>query len=118
MTQTTALALLTVAALLLANVPWWFAARVHRNLPTEQQLRWSKTALFLLTMLFAYGLFLAAAWMFEGLLGQRKPQGWAFYAVTGCMFVTFAFPSFVYGFLLKRQPVQTPTFCPVQTPKR
>jgi hypothetical protein len=33
--------------------------------------------------------------------GQIAPQGWEFYAITGTLFVTFAFPGFVYRYLLK-----------------
>jgi hypothetical protein len=35
--------------------------------------------------------------------GQVAPQGWEFYAVTGTMFVTLAFPGFVYRYLMHRQ---------------
>jgi hypothetical protein len=35
--------------------------------------------------------------------GQIAPQGWEFYAVTGTMFVTLAFPGFVYRYLMHRQ---------------
>ena len=34
-------------------------------------------------------------------LGQIAPQGWEFYAITGTLFVTFAFPGFVYRYLFK-----------------
>jgi hypothetical protein len=34
--------------------------------------------------------------------GQIAPQGWEFYAVTGTLFVTLAFPGFVFRYLLKR----------------
>jgi hypothetical protein len=34
--------------------------------------------------------------------GQIAPQGWEFYAVTGTMFVTLAFPGFVYRYLMHR----------------
>ncbi len=33
--------------------------------------------------------------------GQIAPQGWEFYAITGTLFLTFAFPGFVYRYLLK-----------------
>jgi hypothetical protein len=35
--------------------------------------------------------------------GQIYPQGWEFYAITAAMFLTFAFPGFVYRYLLKRR---------------
>ena len=34
--------------------------------------------------------------------GQIAPQGWEFYAITGTLFLTLAFPGFVYRYLLKR----------------
>jgi len=34
--------------------------------------------------------------------GQIYPQGWQFYAVTGALFLTFAFPGFVYRYLVLR----------------
>ena len=34
--------------------------------------------------------------------GQVAPQGWEFYAITGCLFLTFAFPGFVYRYLGRR----------------
>ena len=33
--------------------------------------------------------------------GQIAPQGWEFYAVTGALFLTFAFPGFVWRYLYK-----------------
>ena len=35
--------------------------------------------------------------------GQIAPQGWEFYAVTGALFLTFAFPVFVYRYLFRRR---------------
>ena len=35
--------------------------------------------------------------------GQIAPQGWEFYAVTATMFLTLAFPGFVYRYLLHRR---------------
>jgi hypothetical protein len=35
--------------------------------------------------------------------GQIYPQGWEFYAVTAAMFLTFAFPGFVYRYLARRR---------------
>ncbi len=34
--------------------------------------------------------------------GQIAPQRWEFYAITATLFVTFAFPGFIYRYLLKR----------------
>jgi hypothetical protein len=38
---------------------------------------------------------------FEHRAGQIAPQGWEFYAVTGALFLTFAFPGFVWRYLFK-----------------
>jgi len=34
--------------------------------------------------------------------GQIYPQGWEFYATTAALFLTLAFPGFVYRYLFKR----------------
>ncbi len=38
----------------------------------------------------------------EQYTGQIYPQGWEFYATTASLFLTFAFPGFVYRYLFKR----------------
>ncbi|HET8748067.1 MAG TPA: DUF2818 family protein [Ramlibacter sp.] len=35
--------------------------------------------------------------------GQIAPQGWEFYAITAALFLTFAFPGFVWRYLYKRK---------------
>jgi Protein of unknown function (DUF2818) len=35
--------------------------------------------------------------------GQIAPQGWEFYAVTGALFITFAFPGFTYRYLFRHR---------------
>ena len=35
--------------------------------------------------------------------GQIAPQGWEFYAITGTLFLTFAFPGFTYRYLFKHR---------------
>lgn len=37
----------------------------------------------------------------ENHAGQIASQGWEFYAITGTLFLTLAFPGFVYRYLLK-----------------
>lgn len=41
--------------------------------------------------------------LLEQRAGQIAPQGWEFYAVTGALFVTFAFPGFVWRYLWKHR---------------
>ena len=35
--------------------------------------------------------------------GQIAPQGWEFYAITGALFITFAFPGFTWRYLFKHR---------------
>ena len=39
---------------------------------------------------------------FEKAMGQNQAQGWEFYAITAALFLTLAFPGFVYRYLLRR----------------
>lgn len=55
----------------------------------------------LMELIVAYLLVGAVALSFEHALGQIAPQTWEFYAVTATMFITLAFPGFVYRYLLK-----------------
>ena len=41
--------------------------------------------------------------LLEQRLGRIAPQGWEFYAVTGALFITLAFPGFVWRYLLKHR---------------
>jgi Protein of unknown function (DUF2818) len=41
--------------------------------------------------------------LLEQRAGQIAPQGWEFYAITLALFMTFAFPGFVYRYLLMRR---------------
>jgi hypothetical protein len=55
----------------------------------------------LLELVFFYGVVGGVGLLLEQSLGQIAPQGWEFYAITGTLFVTLAFPGFVYRYLLK-----------------
>ncbi len=50
----------------------------------------------LLELLILCALTTALGFVLEGQIGQRHPQGWPFYAVVLCLFLTFAFPGFVW----------------------
>lgn len=58
-------------------------------------------AVRLLELLVFYFLTGGLAFLLEQRAGQIAPQGWEFYAITATLFVTFAFPGFVYRYLLK-----------------
>jgi hypothetical protein len=40
--------------------------------------------------------------LLEHRAGQIASQGWEFYAITGTLFLTLAFPGFVWRYLVKR----------------
>ena len=94
--QITALILL---ALLAANVPF-LNQRVLLLGPQRlsKPLVWRLAELVLLY--FVVG---GVGLVLENHAGQIAPQGWEFYAVTGTMFVTLAFPGFVYRYLMHRK---------------
>lgn len=87
------------------------AAVVGANLPFINQ-RWlgviprsaPKTlGIHLMELVFCYLLVGALGLSLERSAGQISPQGWEFYATTGALFLTLAFPGFVYRYLYKRR---------------
>ena len=89
------------------------AALVAANLPFINQ-RWAvfgpvvntaRKPMFarLLEMLVLYFLVGGLALLLERRVGQIAPQGWEFYAITGTLFLTLAFPGFVYRYLVHRR---------------
>ena len=87
-----------VLALVTANLPF-LSERLFlvRRLPESKALAWR-----LAELVVGYLLVGGIALSLEKSIGQNAPQGWEFYAVTGTLFVTLAFPGFVYRYLLKR----------------
>jgi Protein of unknown function (DUF2818) len=53
----------------------------------------------LLELLLLFGAVLGLGLALESRIGQRHPQGWEFYAAAVAMFITFAFPGFVWRYL-------------------
>lgn len=93
------ISLLLVLALVAANLPF-VTERLGLLGPRRQAkaLGWR-----LLELLVLYGLVGAVGLALEKHAGQIAPQGWEFYAVTFTMFVTLAFPGFVWRYLLRRR---------------
>lgn len=56
----------------------------------------------LLELLVLYAVVGGAGLMLEQRAGQIAPQGWEFYAITLALFITLAFPGFVWRYLYKR----------------
>lgn len=91
--------LVLFAALLAANLPFlnerWLAI-VPRKKPKTLGMRVAELVVCYL-LVGALGLAL------EQSAGQIYPQGWEFYATTGALFLTLAFPGFVYRYLYRRR---------------
>jgi hypothetical protein len=97
MGQTIPVWLVVLVSLLAANLPFMsgrFMAVYRLNLPKSLALR-------VLELVLWYFIAGAVALGLEYRGGQIAPQGWEFYAITGTLFVTFAFPGFVYRYLFK-----------------
>lgn len=99
MSQTGSVWLVVLLAFLTANLPFVntrvllvFALKSPKNLAVRiaELVVW-----YFLTGLL--GLLL------EQRLGQIAPQGWEFYAITGALFITFAFPGFTWRYLFKHR---------------
>ena len=101
MTQTAAIWLVILAAFAAANLPFlnerWLVVG-------PQASRSGKPfAMRLLELLLLYFIVGALALLIEKRAGQIAPQKWEFYAVTGSLFLTLAFPGFVYRYLVRRR---------------
>ncbi len=100
MLQATSVWLLLVVAFVAANLPF-LNQRLLGLLPlrrTRKPLAW-RLAELLLCYLLVGGLGLAL----ESRAGQVAPQGWEFYAITWALFMTLAFPGFVYCYLARHR---------------
>lgn len=100
MSQTGFIWIVIVAACVAANLPFLN----HRILAlgpvhAPRKALWMRL-IELLVFYFAVG---GLALVLEGRVGQVAPQGWEFYAVTAALFLTLAFPGFVYRYLLRRR---------------
>jgi hypothetical protein len=86
-------------ALLAANLPFlnnrWLAVLPG---PVAGKQLWQR----LLELLFWYFVVGGIGLALEQRAGQIYPQGWEFYAVTASMFLTLAFPGFVFRYLTRR----------------
>jgi heme/copper-type cytochrome/quinol oxidase subunit 4 len=82
-------------AFVAANLPF-LAFNTLRNRPTSLALR-------LIALLLAYFIVGGIGFAIESHLGKTTGQGWEFYAITFALFLTFAFPGFIYRYLLRHK---------------
>jgi len=95
MTQSASVWLVLVAAIVAANLPF-LNERLFVVGPRRQPKAFAWRLLELLT---TGALTLGLGFALETSIGQRAPQGWEFFAAAGCLFLTLAFPGFVWRYL-------------------
>ena len=87
-----------VLALLAANLPF-----LNDRLLAVVPLRFPKNlAIRLLELVALYFVVGGIGLLLEQRQGRIVPQGWEFYAITAALFLTLAFPGFVWRYLFKR----------------
>ena len=99
MAQSTSIWFVLFVALVAANMPFVaqrFLLFFPLKTPKTLGVRLLELVIFYLS---AGGLGL----LLENRAGQIAPQGWEFYAITGALFITLAFPGFIYRYLLKHR---------------
>ena len=97
MRLTTSVWLVVLFALVAANLPF-----ISNRVMAVYCLKATKPlALSLVELLVWYFVVGGVALSLEQRAGQIASQGWEFYAITGTLFLTFAFPGFVYRYLFK-----------------
>jgi hypothetical protein len=101
MDNTNSVWLIIALAAVLANVPFlnnrWLALLPKRDATSRKGLQWR-----LLELVVMYVVVGSIGMGLEYNLGQNASQSWEFYALTAFLFMTLAFPGFVYQYLWRR----------------
>lgn len=98
MTPSAAVTALIVLALVAANLPF-----LNDRLLAVVPLKFPKNlAIRLLELVALYLVVGGIGLLLEQRQGRIAPQGWEFYAITATLFLTLAFPGFVWRYLFKR----------------
>lgn len=99
MSQNLSVWLLILLAFVCANLPF-----VNQRLMTVVPLRApvKNLAWRVAELVVWYFIVICIGMAMERALGQNQAQGWEFYAVTAALFLTLAFPGFVYRYLVHR----------------
>ena len=100
MTSTGAIWLIILAALVAANLPF-----INQRLLSIGPILQPRKSLIvrLAEMVLLYFMVGGLGLLLEKRAGQIASQGWEFYAVTGTLFITLAFPGFVYRYLVRHR---------------
>jgi hypothetical protein len=97
--QTASIWLVLLLAFGAANLPF-LTDRLVGIVPLAQG---KNLAIRLGELVFMYLLVGGIGLLLEQRAGQIAPQKWEFYAITAALFLTFAFPGFVWRYLYKRK---------------
>lgn len=97
MSQASSVWLVVVLAVGAANVPFVSSRLLAVMTPSNP----NALAIRLLELVVLYVLVGGLGLLLERRAGQIALQSWEFYAITATLFLTFAFPGFVYRYLLK-----------------
>ncbi|MDP3702529.1 MAG: DUF2818 family protein [Hylemonella sp.] len=98
MTQSAAVWFVVLAAVVGANLPF-----INDRLLAVVPLKFDKNlGVRLLELVVFYFIVGGMALLLEQRAGRIAPQTWEFYAITATLFLTLAFPGFVYRYLYKR----------------
>jgi hypothetical protein len=89
----------TVLAVALAAANWPFLS--ERFLGVLRPASGKSLALRALELLLLYLLVGGLGLAIENHLGQIQPQRWEFYATTATLFLTLAFPGFIWRYLVR-----------------
>lgn len=99
MGQSTSVWLVIVLALAAANLPF-----ISQRLLAMVKLAAGKSlAIRLAELVVMYFVVGGIALLLEKRLGQIAAQNWEFYAITATLFITLAFPGFIWRYLLKHR---------------
>jgi hypothetical protein len=98
MQQSLAVWILIILALLGANIPF-VNQRLFALIPVKKIIGKKSIWIRLLELICCYFLLGGLGLWFESTIGNVFPQEWEFYAVSGCLFIVFAFPGFIYQYL-------------------
>ena len=99
MGATAAVWLVILVAAVAANLPF-----VNERLFVVGPKRAPKALAWrLLELVLLWALTLGIGLALEARIGQNQPQGWEFYAAFGGMFLTLAFPGFVWRYLRRHR---------------
>lgn len=89
-------------AALAANLPF-FNQQLFALVPLSRAAGWIKpTWLRMVELLLLYFAVGGVARLLESSQGNAFPQGWEFYAITGCVFLVLAYPGYVLRYLRKK----------------